>query len=268
MANSRIESHAVFSKKGVKGTACLGNGMFCDCNVKINVNRSEKQANITLTFHFDDGDQRVVLIFNANNIITGSIHFEAASITDPYRSRVERRKGNELTAFLFKSDRCGTILYTRGFQRDSSTCVRHLGLLATSTSIRIVIDLDGWITPDLGPQLRSHIAEIDTFSAIPVSKRHPTLSKLVEVGDWNELPKKDAFLDPGPYGNFEGQEAPPAYPDSVLPSYTKTSLKRTRQRNYLRALYVIVNAHTLSDKFTFTFGPRYETPPDRTYDRV
>lgn len=224
-----MEKHALF-RKGINAAAYLDNELFCECILKINVNTSERQANVMLIFPLNvQNDQRIILVFDATNIVPGTIKFCPASMPNPQWSRIARQEGNELTAFSFDLQRRGVLLCPPNFQRDDSKPdIQRLESVAMSMSICIVSDLHGWLSKDKWSQFRSWTAKSATSSEFPRVKPNSTL---VEVEDWNKLPKKDPLASGDSLENDEAPptEAPPTYRDETLPSYTPASLKRPRQ---------------------------------------
>lgn len=229
MEGGRKQKHALFRKDGIRGLASpsQNDGSFCKCNLKINVNEAAKEANIMLIFPLHDHDedehlshdknQRITLIFDASNIIPGTIKAEQAPMPShelPW-SLLARHKGNALTMVNFEIQSRAIILYPFGFQRDDSTThMERLGALATSKSIRIVFDLDGWLNQDKRLQYRSLIGETEKYSAYHRLKT----SQFVEVNDWTKLPQK-----------VNVPEAPPSYTENAhSSSYTSKRSRRCK----------------------------------------
>lgn len=240
-------AHDIFRRGGVPALASLplNDGTSCLCSLVVRVNEAYRQATITLHFnlsiHGSDTEQRISLVYDADNLVPGEIKLGPAKENPLQLAEITRRNDfKSLRVLHVALKQPCTVLCPRSSgniaPKDSSDArFQKFVDLAKATRLSITFDY-AWLHPDKSAQFLS----LTNSSALSGFPRNPAAPSLREV-DWTVF--SPAELEPA--------EAPPAYEPAIL--------KRPLQRKYLAFHHVPRNSLIRSSADKFSQSAPYAT---------
>jgi hypothetical protein len=186
------------------------------CFLVVRVDESHHKATVELQFGRKfrgvDGERRVSLVYDADNLVPGTTTLDHANSPPPpyFLSQIARHNGRNLKILsLALMERC-TIRWSRALgdiEHSLDERYQQLADLARATSLHILFDY-AWLNPAKSAQFLSLVDTSKQLARYPVD----TVSQFREA-NWTVLVPEDAAP----------LEAPPSYEDA--------SLRRSRQCN-------------------------------------
>lgn len=165
-----------------------------------------------------DHEQRVILQYDADNIIPGTVSLGPATIPLP-QNRLDAlaRAGNPQirTLSLILKSACpvwcmplsGSLVARSGYEKDFG----HLANLAKATEINVLFDYN-WLHREVHSSLQRLVEHTDELRGFPVHQRYR--QQRYRKVDWNIFDTKgaDAFADVD--ATTEDEEPPPVYAEA------------------------------------------------------